>query len=132
MTHSFPTRRSSDLHLSQPEKDATMHFALLWSLFEAKALNTNANASAILSLVHEWREQGRLDASNFSDQLAHFKSRYFSDGQPTHHFHSLHLRKPDNPALVQAVLSGANNDAADSVSVLLIVIYRLRDRKSVL
>src|SRR3546814_6042576 len=76
-------------HLSQPEKDATMHFALLWSLFEAKALNTNANASAILSLVHEWREQGRLDASNFSDQLAHFKSCYFSDGQPTHHFHSL-------------------------------------------
>src|SRR3546814_2779695 len=103
-----------------------MHFALLWSLFEAKALNTNPNASAILSLVHEWREQGRLDASNFSDQLAHFKSRYFSDGQPTHHFNSWHLRKQDNPALVQAVLSGANNDDEDSDCVLMMVNYRLR------
>src|SRR3546814_16403469 len=80
-------------HLSQPEKDATMHFALLWSLFEAKALNTNANASAILSLVHEWRAQGRVDPSNFSDKLAHFQSRYSSDGHQTHHFHSLHLRQ---------------------------------------
>jgi hypothetical protein len=114
-------------HLSQPERDATMHFALLWSLFEAKALNTSGNASAILSLVHEWRAQGRLDASQFSEHLDHFKSRYFSDGQPTHHFHGLHLRKGDNPALVQAVLSGDNTDPADSVSALLIVVYRLRN-----
>lgn len=114
-------------HLSPSEKDAIMHFTLLWSLFEAKALNTSANASAILSLVHNWRAQDRLDASNFSEQLAHFKFRYFAAGQPTYHFHSLHLRTPDNPALVKAVLSGDNSDPVDVVSVLLIVIYRLRN-----
>ena len=114
-------------HLSQPEKDATMHFALLWSLFEAKALDTRASASAILSLVHEWQAQGRLDASKFSDHLEHFKTRYFANGQPTHHFNGLHLRNGDNPALVRAVLSGANVDPADSVAALFIVVYRLRN-----
>lgn len=104
-----------------------MHFVLLWSLFEAKALDTRANASAILSLAHEWQAQGRLDASEFSDQLEHFKTRYFANGQPTDHFNGLHLRNGDNPALVRSVLSGANIDPADSVAALLIVVYRLRN-----
>lgn len=104
-----------------------MHFALLWSLFEAKALNTRASAGAIISLAHEWQAQGRLDMSKFSNHLDHFKARYFTNGQPTHHFNGLHLRNGDNPALVRAVLSGANVDPADSIAALLIVAYRLRN-----
>lgn len=115
------------LDLSQPEREATMHFALLWSLFEAEALNTRANASAILSLVHEWQAKGYLDVSAFSSHLQHFKTRYFANDEPTYHFNGLNLRKGDNPELVRTVLSGKNTDPADSVAVLLIVVYRLRN-----
>ena len=114
-------------HLSQPEKNALMHFALLWSLFEAKALDTNANATSILLLAHEWHASGRIDVTKFSEQLGHFRARCFSGGQQTHHFQGLHLRNGDNPALVRAVLSGENTDPADSLAVLLIVVYRLRN-----
>ena len=114
-------------HLSPEERDATMQFALLWSLFEAKALNTRANANSILALVHNWHAQDRLDAAVFSEPIEHFKNRYFSQGQLTHHFHGLHFRNGDNRELVQAVMSGANTDPADSVSALLIVVYRLRN-----
>jgi hypothetical protein len=40
--------------LSDEERTAIMHFALLWSFFEGEALHTNASASRILALVHEW------------------------------------------------------------------------------
>ncbi len=104
-----------------------MHFALLWSLFEAKALHTRASANAILALSHEWKAQGLLDATRFSTHLEHFKARYFTNGQPTPHFNGLRIRNGDSPELVRAVLSGENVDPADSVAALLIVVYRLRN-----
>lgn len=113
--------------LSQQERDAIMHFALLWSLFEAKALNANASASTILSLVQKWQEQGRLNVAAFVPSLVYFRDRYYTNGIATANFNGLNLRKNDNPALVEAVLSGANADPADSVLSLLIVVYRLRN-----
>lgn len=104
-----------------------MHFALLWSLFEAKALNTRANANAILALTHKWQAQGHLDSTRFLNPLEYFKARYIANGQPTQYFGGLHFRNGDNQALVQAVLDGRNVDPADSVAALLIVIYRLRN-----
>lgn len=112
---------------SLEERDAAMHFALLWSLFEARHLNENASVRTILSLVQKWQEQGKLDIKRFSPTLDYFKARCFIDGQPTGHLDGLHLRQKDSLALVQAVLSGANTDTADNVSSLLIVVYRLRN-----
>lgn len=112
-----------------PEEDrcAILHFALLWSLFEAKALQTRASAHAILALVHEWSAQGRLQPNEFSVCLRYFRQRYFQNGQPTPYFAGLNLRNNDNPALVRAVLDGTNNNPADVVAALLILVYRLRN-----
>ena len=112
--------------LSDQEKLAIMHFSLLWSLFEAKALNTRACSNKILNLVCGWDAQDRLDPVKFSKSLAHFKNRYFNGREPTPLFQGLNLSQTDRP-YVEAVLSGENTDDAHCVAALLIVIYRLRN-----
>lgn len=104
-----------------------MNFSLLWSFFEAKALNTRASASGILALTHEWASTGRLNIQSFAESFAYFQSRYFQNGEPTKYFGDLNLRSNDNPALVKAVLKGENTNHADGVAVLLIVVLRLRN-----
>ncbi|MBT9161319.1 MAG: hypothetical protein DDT26_02624 [Dehalococcoidia bacterium] len=113
--------------LPSEDREAIFQFALLWSLFEAKALQTRASANSILALVHERAAQNRLAAGDFEPSLRYFRQRYFSAGIATQHYAGLHLRTNDNAVLVQQVLCGANNNPADSVAALLIVIYRLRN-----
>jgi hypothetical protein len=113
--------------LREEDRCAILHFALLWSLFEAKALQNRASAHAILGVVHEWSAQGCLKVEEFAVSLQYFRQRYFQNGQPTRYFTGLNLRANDNPSLVQAVLDETNNNPADSVAALLIVVYRLRN-----
>ena len=113
--------------LPREDREAIFQFSLLWSLFEAKALQTRASAHSILALVHERAAQNRLAAQAFAPSLHYFRQRYFTSGTVTEHFAGLHLRANDNPGLVQQVLQGANNDPADTVAALLIVVYRLRN-----
>jgi len=113
--------------LTEPERAAPMHFSLLWSYFEAEALHTNGSSNAIATWVRDLNAQGRLNTAAFSAALDYFKNRYYSEGDFTHHFHSLNLRPGDSPDLVRAVLSGANLDPVDSVVVLFIIIYRFRN-----
>jgi len=109
------------------DRHAIFCFALLWSLFEAKALNARASAQALLALVHEKAAEGRLNPQVFMGCLAYFRARYFADGRFTAHFDGLNLRRNDNPELVRHVLNGTNNDPADSVAATLIIVYRLRN-----
>lgn len=102
--------------LPEADRAAILHFALLWSLFEAKALQTRASAHSILELVHEWAAQGRLNAQGFEPSLQYFRQRYFQDGVATRHFDGLNLRNNDNPELVREVLGGNNNNPPDAVA----------------
>jgi hypothetical protein len=104
-----------------------MHFSLLWSFFEANALNTHGSSNRILALVHEWSSSGRLHPELFTKSLTNFRNRYFENGEFTHYFEGLHLRRNDSPELVRAVLSGENNDAADCVAAVLIIVFRFRN-----
>ena len=113
--------------LSEDERAAIMHFSLLWSFFEAEALHANASAKSILALVHEWASNGRLNKALFAPSLAYICARYFDHGSLTEHFGGLNLRRNDSPELVGAVLKGENKNDADSVAVLLIVVFRLRN-----
>lgn len=113
--------------LSPQEVEAVLHFALLWSFFEAKVLNTSASAAAIFNAVQGWAQRGRLNANAFSESLTYFKDRYFKNGHATDHLHGLNLRNNDNRPLVESVLKGENNDPIGCVSALLIVAYRLRN-----
>jgi hypothetical protein len=112
--------------LSDQEKLAIMHFSLLWSFFEAKALNTHACSPRIRKLVCGWAAHNQLDPVKFSKSLTYFKSRYFNGDEPTPHFQWLNLSQTDRP-YVEAVLSGENTDDAHCVAALLIVVYRLRN-----
>lgn len=113
--------------LSNYEREAIMHFTLLWSFFEARVLNTNASAEAICELVKRWKDQYRLRIEHFVKSIEYFRSRYFNDGVATNHFAGLNLRGNDRRELVEAVLRGENTDPVDSVVVLLIIIFRLRN-----
>ncbi len=113
--------------LSDEERTAIMHFSLLWSFFEAEALNTNASANSILALVHKWASKGRLNITPFAPSLAYFRDRYFNYGTATEHFSGLNLRRNDSPELVCSVLKGENTNPTECVAALLIIIYRLRN-----
>lgn len=113
--------------LSDDERRAISDFALLWSLFESRILDTRGSAAAICKMVDAWQQAGTLDASPFDPELAYFRQRYFADGDVTYHFDHLHLRKNDQEALVRAVINGSDNDARNRVVVILIVIFRYRN-----
>ena len=113
--------------LPEPDRQAIFHFALLWSLYEGQVLGTFASAQAIFATVHEWAVQEKLASQQFAAELQYFQNRYFENGEPTEYFAGLHLRSNDRPAMVRTVLAGINNDPADCVAALLIVVYRLRN-----
>lgn len=113
--------------LTTEERDAIMHFALLWSFFEARLFNTRASSHAILALTHKWSSQGCLSASTFEGSLQYFQQRYYPNGTEAQPFSSLNLRSNDCPELVKSVLKSENQNPADCVAVLFIIVLRLRN-----
>lgn len=113
--------------LSNEEKNAIMHFSLLWSLFEAQVLNTSASANSICSKINSWSDAGILSPNAFEEYKNYFVSRYIEDGNVNYHFTHLHLRKNDKPELVESVLKGNEESVANVVSALLIIVLRYRN-----
>jgi len=113
--------------LTTLEREAITHFALLWSFFEARLLNNSANSYAILALTHKWSSQGCLDQTTFESSLQYFQQRYYPNNTESQYFSSLNLRNNDCPDLVKAVLKYDNQNQADRVAVLLIIVFRLRN-----
>lgn len=113
--------------LPEEDRQAILYFSLLWSLFEASALQTHASSSSILVLARRNYEQGQLNLELFEPSLNYFRHRYFVDGAFTENFDGLHLRDNDNLQLVRQVIQGGNENPGDVVAALLIIIYRLRN-----
>lgn len=112
--------------LSNVERSAVAGFSIVWSVFEARALSTNANATAIVRFVDE-NAASFGSAEPFGDALAYFRQRYVSDGRTNHKFESLHFRRNDRRELVEAVLLGHEATAIEIVTALLIIVFRLRN-----
>jgi len=112
--------------LSNGERSAVAGFSIVWSVFEARALSTNANATAIVRFV-DGNVASFGSAEPFGDALAYFRQRYVSDGQTNHKFESLHFRRNDRRELVEAVLLGHESTATEIVTALLIIVFRLRN-----
>lgn len=113
--------------LTPPEREAIFNFSLLWSFFEAAALNTNASTGRIIATVQRLAQEDKLTSELFDQRLLYFRNRYYENGNPTHHLPRLNLRDNDNPELVYAVLKGERNDLVSKVSALLIIAYRFRN-----
>jgi hypothetical protein len=114
-------------HLAKDEQAAITDFALLWSLFESRVLDTEGNVKAICGAVEAWQETGRLDADAFNAELGYFRQRYYADGAFTYHFDHQHLRNPDREALVRAVIDGSDNDPCSRMAAVLIIVFRYRN-----
>ena len=111
--------------LSDEERQAIMHFALLWSFFEARVLQNSASANAIQTAVQNGI--GKVDLQTFQEPFAYFRDRYFQNNNSTSHFDGLHFRANDKRPLVEAVLNGTNQNPVDFVTALLLIVWRLRN-----
>ena len=113
--------------LSEEEKQEIMQFSLLWSLFEAQVLNTSASPNSIKVRVSSWAKNGLLQLRKFEKYREYFSRRYIENGNPTHRFQHLHLRRNDDPDLVLRVLKYETDEISDVVTALLIIVYRYRN-----
>jgi hypothetical protein len=113
--------------LTGGERRAIFEFAILWSVFEGRALDARASATRIVEVVQAAEGSGRLDLEPFQPHLEYFCARYFGDGQPSPHFMHLNLRAGDRPELVVRVLKRDPASDAECVAALLIVVYRFRN-----
>lgn len=113
--------------LSGDERDAIMHFSLLWSRLEAAALKTNGSARAIVDLTNHWASQGELTKDSFAAALGYFRNRYVENGALTYHFGHLNFRNGDRQELVERALKGESDDPADLAAAVLIIVYRYRN-----
>jgi hypothetical protein len=113
--------------LFEEERSAIMEFSFLWSLFEAKALNTHGNGDAIVRVSERWQEEGLLTGQTFKSELTYFQNRYWKDGDFTYHFHNLHLRPGNKPDLVKRVLWDETADLSKVAAAVLIIVLRFRD-----
>jgi hypothetical protein len=114
-------------NLSHEEVDAITDFSLLWSLFESRVLNRNANARALCSVVEAWRVSGTLVLDLFDEELAYFCQRYYSGNGFSPYFSGLRLQRLDREPMVRRVLNGTENDASQRLAVALIIVYRYRN-----
>lgn len=120
-------RAPSFRDLPDTDRRAIFDFAFLWSLFEAQVMTNVARADRIRESVDKWADDGTLGADLYDAELAYFRNRYYAGGTLTSHFPFLSLRPSDSPELVQAVITGANNDPHDRMTALLMIVWRLRN-----
>jgi hypothetical protein len=60
--------------LSPQEREAIGHFVLLWSLYEATALNTAGSANAIIRAVELLKEHDKLTLEPFRPAIEYFSN----------------------------------------------------------
>lgn len=113
--------------LSAEERDTITYFSFLWTMFEARVLDTRANAGAIVNAAERWAEDDHITAGAFQNALAYFRDRYVEDGEFTYHFDQLHLRRNDAPVLVKKVLLGKDETPQEIAAAVLVIVYRYRN-----
>lgn len=113
--------------LSPEAREAIMHFSFLWSLFESEALNRRGGANVLAAVARRWVDAGLLNADSFGPQLAYFRSRYYSDGEFTHHFPYLNLPESNHQDMVRRVLMNQAAECSEIAAALLLIVYRFRN-----
>lgn len=113
--------------LTEEERQALGEFSLLWSLFEARVMDTRAGAKKIYAVVRDWNAAGTLDHMAYNPELAYFRHRYFVDHDHEYHLEQLHLQNANRPGLVLAVLDGSNVGPCETIGVLHTVVFSLRN-----
>ncbi len=115
--------------LSEDERQAIYCFSLLWTVFEAQVLETNASAKKIKEKTREWEKCGGLKDQWFKDTLDYFADRYMDKFTcDTNDLYALlELRENDDEALVTSVLKKEKSKHSDQLAACLIIVYRFRN-----
>lgn len=113
--------------LNDEERSAISNFSLLWSAMEGRMLQADANPTSLLAAVRALVVEGQLQRGPFEASLNYFRHRYFQDGALTYRFDHLLFRRNDRRPLVEAVLSGKDEDLEHVVYALMMIAYRLRN-----
>ncbi|BBI60511.1 hypothetical protein HSBAA_18170 [Vreelandella sulfidaeris] len=113
-------------YLSPDEHEALHRFSLLWTLFEAQMLESNASAKKISEKVQSV-ETEIIRGGWFAEHLDYFSDRYVDGSNTNQRFENLYLRNNDNPDLVRAVLTGENLEPTSQLIGCLIIVYRFRN-----
>lgn len=113
--------------LPDQDRRAIFDFSFLWSLFESQVMNNSATARAISVRVDGWGTENRIHPEVYEETLAYFRNRYSLNGETTHHYDYLNLRRSDYPELVGRVIRDNSDDPRDSMLCVLIIVWRLRN-----
>lgn len=114
------------VNLSPEEYEALQRFTLLWTIFEAQVLESNASVRKITDVITALDPQV-IDGGWFQEHVRYFSNRYVENAETNHRFDDLFLRKNDNPELVSSVLKGENIEPKFQLIVCLIIVYRFRN-----
>jgi hypothetical protein len=116
----------ADLHAG--DRQAISEFTRLWSLLEARLLDTHGSAHATAEAVRTMSpSEDDMADDRFTTALAHFGARYFEDGRPTAAHAGLRLRASDGAHVLEAVLAHGSRDPVEVVAALLLVCHRYRN-----
>jgi hypothetical protein len=106
----------------------TLHFSLMWNLFERDACERNATPANIKKAVESAFASKRLTLLPFQEHLQYFKSRAQCDGMTiVSYLDALKMTHENARHLVDGVLSGTLTDSNNAVYALLLIAHRIRN-----
>ena len=115
--------------LSEDERQTIYCFSMLWTVFEAQVLESNASAAKIKKKTCEWEKDGGLKVNWFNDTLVYFINRYIdkNTGDTNDKFARLKMRRSDNVPLVTSVLKKETSKRSEQLAACLIIVLRFRN-----
>lgn len=116
-------------NLAPEEVAAIQDFMLLWSAFEAEMVNSHADGPALVDLARRIGKAVQNQPGGIAAEMDYFRDRYWQNGAATVRAADLKLEKykPHVEKIAYDFLNGSEQDAAEVLAGLLLVIYRLRN-----
>lgn len=108
--------------LSEREKMAILDFALLWSFFESRCLDSNANMDRIRLYAQHLPEK-LVATQEVQDLAAYFQTRYTEADEYSYRYYRLNLERSGNPNEVTRMLRG-QADSREMLVGCLGIIFR--------
>lgn len=121
------SKESTYSALSTNEKKVIGEFFLIWSYFEAQALNCYANTSSFSSLARTLLASKKISDIGLNELVTYFQSRYLTDSKCNDKYYALELAKSGNPAEVDDMLLIKSSDQKTKLIGCLFIIYRFRN-----
>lgn len=112
-------------HLTDDERESAISFALLYMYFEARLVNTDANAETLKKLASQLAAVGSVEVPGVLQCYEYFRNRYWDGTGPTQYVGGLRMSK----ALTEEVLPRLANstDAHGKLLTCLLIILRFRN-----